>query len=77
MRGRLTEKLNLGTAQSPAEVLRDQVLLELEDIAPAGRPFWAKDRQAGYRYQLSALQIELSLPHVLACPVSGRIFFEK
>jgi hypothetical protein len=40
-------------------------------------PFSARDRQAGYRYQLSILQIELSLTQVLDRPVSGRIFFEE
>jgi hypothetical protein len=40
-------------------------------------PFAAKDRQAGYRYQLSILQIELSLTQVLDRPLSGRIFFEE
>src|SRR3954469_15663107 len=40
-------------------------------------PFTAKDRQAGYRYQLSILQLELSLTQVLDRPVSGRIFFEE
>ena len=40
-------------------------------------PFSALDRQAGYRYQLSILQIELSLTQVLDRPVSGRIFFEE
>src|SRR5215469_11052960 len=39
-------------------------------------PFPAGDRQAGYRYQISILQIELSLTQVLDRPVSGRIFFE-
>ncbi len=39
-------------------------------------PFSAKDRQAGYRYPLSILQIELSLTQILDRPVSGRIFFE-
>jgi hypothetical protein len=39
-------------------------------------PFPARDRQAGYRYQISILQIELSLTQVLDRPVSGRIFFE-
>src|SRR5207248_1152460 len=39
-------------------------------------PFTAKDRQAGYRYQISILQAELSLTQVLDRPVSGRIFFE-
>lgn len=32
--------------------------------------------RAGYRYQLSILQLELSLTQVLDQPVSGRIFFE-
>ena len=40
-------------------------------------PFTAKDRQAGYRYQLSILQIEFALTQVLDRPVSGRIFFEE
>lgn len=39
-------------------------------------PFPARDRQAGYRYQISILQVELSLTQVLDRPVSGRIFFE-
>jgi hypothetical protein len=37
-------------------------------------PFAPEDRRAGYRYQLSILQIELSLTQVLDRPVSGRIF---
>ena len=40
-------------------------------------PFSARDRQAGYRYDLSILQIELSLTQVLDRPLSGRIFFEE
>jgi hypothetical protein len=40
-------------------------------------PFPAVDRAAGYRYQLSIWQIELSLTQVLDRPVSGRIFFEQ
>jgi len=39
-------------------------------------PFPARDREAGYRYQISILQTELSLTQVLDRPVSGRIFFE-
>ena len=39
-------------------------------------PFPVRDRQAGFRYQISILQIELSLTQVLDRPVSGRIFFE-
>jgi hypothetical protein len=40
-------------------------------------PFPSADRAAGYRYQLSIWQIELSLTQVLDRPVSGRIFFEQ
>jgi hypothetical protein len=40
-------------------------------------PFSNRDRAAGYRYQISILQIELSLTQVLDHPVSGRIFFEE
>lgn len=40
-------------------------------------PYSASDRAAGYRYQLSIWQIELSLTQVLDRPVSGRIFFEQ
>src|SRR5215467_11949930 len=40
-------------------------------------PFALQDRQAGYRYQLSILQIELSLTQVLDQPLNGRIFFEE
>src|SRR6201989_3561783 len=40
-------------------------------------PFPARDRAAGYRYQLSILQAEFSLPQVLDQPVTGRVFFEE
>ena len=40
-------------------------------------PFTAKDRQAGYRYQISILQAEFSLTQVLDRPVTGRVFFEE
>jgi hypothetical protein len=40
-------------------------------------PFTAKDRQAGYRYQVSILQAEFSLTQVLDRPVTGRVFFEE
>jgi hypothetical protein len=39
-------------------------------------PFPAMDRQAGYRYRISILQIELSLTQILDRPVNGRILFE-
>ena len=40
-------------------------------------PFPARDRAAGYRYQLSILQAEFALTQVLDRPVTGRIFFEE
>lgn len=40
-------------------------------------PYTAKDRAAGYRYDVSILQAEFSLTQVLDRPVSGRIFFEE
>jgi hypothetical protein len=40
-------------------------------------PFSARDRRAGYRYQLSILQAEFSLTQVLDRPVTGRVFFEE
>src|SRR5262247_4073818 len=40
-------------------------------------PFPARDRAAGYRYQLSILQAEFSLTQVLDHPVTGRVFFEQ
>jgi hypothetical protein len=40
-------------------------------------PFTGEDRAAGYRYQLSVIQAELSLTQVLKAPVNGRVFFEE
>ena len=40
-------------------------------------PFTAKDRQAGYRYDISILQAEFALTQVLDQPISGRVFFEQ
>src|SRR6266542_7114358 len=39
-------------------------------------PFTGRDRQAGYRYDLSILQAEFSLTQVLDRPLSGRLLFE-
>jgi hypothetical protein len=39
-------------------------------------PFTAADRAAGFDYQLSILQIELSLTQVLDSPRAGRAFFD-
>jgi hypothetical protein len=39
-------------------------------------PFTAADRQAGYRYDCSILQLEGSRTQILDRPVTGRLFFE-
>jgi hypothetical protein len=39
-------------------------------------PFTRKDRQAGYRYEVSIIQAEFSLTQVLDRPLSGRALFE-
>ncbi len=39
-------------------------------------PFARRDRQAGYRYELSILQAEFSRTQVLDRPLSGRLLFE-
>lgn len=46
-------------------------------LARLPHPFSAKDREAGYRYDLSILQAEFSLTQVLDQPVAGRKFFEE
>ena len=40
-------------------------------------PFLQKDREAGYRHDISILQAEFSLTQVLDRPLDGRIFFEQ
>jgi hypothetical protein len=45
-------------------------------LARLPHPYPAQDRAAGYRYELSIWQIEMSLTQVLDRPLSGRIFFE-
>jgi len=40
-------------------------------------PFTREDRRAGYRYQLSILQMEVSLTQVFDRPLRGREFFEE
>jgi hypothetical protein len=40
-------------------------------------PFTAKDRAAGYRYQISILQAEFALTQVFDRPANGRAFFEQ
>ena len=46
-------------------------------LAILPHPFSAADRAAGYRYELSILQVEFSLTQMLDKPVSGRMFFEQ
>ena len=46
-------------------------------LARLPHPFSAADRDAGYRYDLSMLQVEFSLTQMLDKPVSGRVFFEQ
>jgi hypothetical protein len=53
----------------------DRLLRKWLAILP--HPFTGADRRAGYRYDLSILQAEFSLTHVLDRPLSGRVFFEE
>ena len=46
-------------------------------LARLPNPFTAADRAAGYRYELSVLQAEVSLTQVFDRPLTGRIFFEE
>ena len=46
-------------------------------LARLPHPFSAKDRKAGYRYDLSVLQAEFSLTQVWDRGVRGRCFFEE
>jgi hypothetical protein len=46
-------------------------------LAKLPHPYPAGDRKAGYRYDVSILQVEFSLTQVLDRPLAGRIFFEE
>lgn len=46
-------------------------------LARIPHPFTAKDRKAGYRYDLSVLQAEFSRTMVFDRPATGRIFFDQ
>jgi hypothetical protein len=46
-------------------------------LAKLPHPYTAVDRQAGYCYNVSILQLECSLTQVLDRPQTGRIFFEE
>jgi len=63
----------LAQGLTPARI--DQLLRKW--LAKLPHPFSAKDRAAGYRYQISILQAEFSLTQVLKQPVAGRVFFEE
>ncbi len=46
-------------------------------LARLPHPFTAADAAAGYRYDLSILQLECALTQVLDEPLTGRVFFEE
>lgn len=46
-------------------------------LAYLPNPFTAADREAGYSYDVSILQVEFALTQVLDRPLSGRVFFEE
>jgi hypothetical protein len=46
-------------------------------LARRPHPFTAADTAAGYRYDLSVLQLECALTQVLDTPETGRVFFEE
>ncbi len=66
-----------------AQRLADSLSPEMIDgllrkwLAKLPHPFTPTDRAAGYRYQISMLQTEFSLTHVLDRPLCGRKFFEE
>jgi hypothetical protein len=68
---RRLQQLCDGLSASKIEKLLRKWLLRLP------HPFTAKDRAAGYRYEVSILQAEFSLTQVLDRPLSGRVFFEE
>ena len=46
-------------------------------LARLPRPLTDDDRAAGYDYDISVLQAELSLTQVLDRPLAGRVLFEE
>ncbi len=58
---------------SPGKI--DALLRKWLAILP--HPFTRADRTAGYRYDISMLQVEFSLTQMLDRPVSGRVLFEE
>jgi hypothetical protein len=73
------------SSEEPARVQRIADTLDAPKIDAVFRkwlrrlphPFAPAHRAAGYRYQLSILQAEFALTHVLDRPLTGRCFFEE
>ena len=61
------------TVSGPAQI---QALAD-KWLAILPNPFTERDIDAGYRYDVSMLQVEFSLTQMLDNPVSGRVFFEE
>ena len=70
---------DLKAAQRIAEGLSDTKIDAFfrKWLARLPHPYSAKDRKAGYRYDLSVLQAEFSLTQVWDRPLHGRCFFEE
>jgi hypothetical protein len=75
-RGVAFEALDNGVKSCANQLSADDRLLR-KWLRRLPHPFPARDRAAGYRYQLSILQPEFSVTQVLDQTVTGRIFFEK
>ena len=58
---------------SPAKI--DRFFRKWLGILP--HPFDGRDREAGYRYDLSILQVELARTQILDRPLAGRVLFEE
>lgn len=70
---------DIGLAQRLSEGLTEKQIEAMfrKWLARLPHPFSAKDRRAGYRYELSVLQAEFSLTQVWDQGVQGRGFFEE
>jgi hypothetical protein len=75
----IDDPADIGRVQAICDGLTPEVIDALlrKWLARLPHPFTPADRAAGYRYELSVLQAEFSLTHMLDKPVSGRIFFEQ
>lgn len=70
---------NVGTAQRICDRFNEQKIEAFfrKWLRRLPHPFSARDRQAGYRYDLSILQAEFSLTQIWDRALSGRYFFEE